>query len=67
MIKNAIILAAGLGSRLRPFTDTVPKCLTKIKNKPILITTLEALEKVSVDNVVIVVGHLGDVIIKMQN
>lgn len=33
---KAILLAAGFGTRLRPLTDTIPKCLVPIKNRPLL-------------------------------
>lgn len=58
-IKNAVILAAGLGSRLKPLTDEVPKCMTEINGKSILLHTLEALEKNGIDETAIVVGYLG--------
>ena len=34
---NAILLAAGFGSRLLPLTETTPKCMVKIGNKPIIL------------------------------
>jgi mannose-1-phosphate guanylyltransferase len=40
---RAILLAAGLGTRLRPITDTIPKCLVPINNKPLLQIWLERL------------------------
>jgi len=63
-IKKAVILAAGLGVRLKPFTDEVPKCLTEVNGTSILEHTLEILEKNGIDETVIVVGYLGNVIIK---
>ena len=61
-IKNAIILAAGFGRRLRPLTNENPKCLTKINGKPIIENTLEILIKNGIQRTVIVVGYLGDII-----
>jgi 2,3-bisphosphoglycerate-independent phosphoglycerate mutase len=58
-IKKAVILAAGLGSRLRPLTDEVPKCLTEVNGKPILEQTLIFLEKNGIEEAAIVVGYLG--------
>jgi choline kinase len=63
-IKNCVILAAGLGVRLKPLTDEEPKCLTEIGGKTILEQTLEVLEKNGIQETVIVVGYLGDVVIK---
>lgn len=63
-IKKAIILTAGLGSRLKPLTDEVPKCLTEVNGIPILEQNLRILEKNGIEETVIVIGYLGDVIIK---
>lgn len=57
---KAIILAAGLGSRLKPLTDTMPKCLTEINGKSILDKALEHLASVGVEETIVVVGHLKD-------
>ena len=45
---KALLLAAGLGTRLRPITNDIPKCLVKIDNKPLLEYWLETLTKVGV-------------------
>ena len=42
---NAILLAAGFGIRLRPITDTTPKCLVAINGKPLLQIWLERLSR----------------------
>jgi len=62
-IKKSVILAAGLGSRLKPLTDEVPKCLTEINGKPIIKQEIEILEKNCIQETVVVVGYMGDVVI----
>ena len=62
-IKKAIVLAAGLGSRLKPLTEEIPKCLTEVNGKAILEHTLKILEGNGIDETVIVVGYLGNVVI----
>ena len=42
---NSLILAAGTGTRLRPITNDIPKCLVKIGNKSLLDWQLENLKK----------------------
>lgn len=59
---QAVILAAGKGLRLRPFTEKHPKPLIGIGDKPLLEHTLASLPD-SIDNVTIVVGYLGKQII----
>jgi bifunctional UDP-N-acetylglucosamine pyrophosphorylase/glucosamine-1-phosphate N-acetyltransferase len=56
---DAVILAAGLGTRLRPHTLTTPKPLLKVQGRPILDWTLGALPK-EVDRVVVVVHYLAE-------
>lgn len=56
--KKAIILAAGLGTRLRPLTDKIPKSLIEINGKTILVNALEKLEKNNIKEVILVVGYL---------
>ncbi len=58
---KAAIFAAGLGTRLRPLTDTVPKPMIEVGGKPILQRTLEALPS-SVTEAIVVVGYKGDTI-----
>jgi bifunctional UDP-N-acetylglucosamine pyrophosphorylase/glucosamine-1-phosphate N-acetyltransferase len=56
---DAIILAAGLGTRLRPYTLVTPKPLLPLKGRPILDWTLGALPA-CVDRVIVVVHYLAD-------
>ncbi len=62
LIENAIILAAGTGSRLKPLTDHAPKCLTEINGNPIMTNALENLTRTGVSRCTIVVGYLADVV-----
>ena len=55
---QAVILAAGLGMRLRPLTLKTPKPLLKVASKSILEHTMSMLPK-EVDEVILVVGYLG--------
>jgi MurNAc alpha-1-phosphate uridylyltransferase len=59
---NAMILAAGRGDRLRPYTDTCPKPLLKINGKPMIFYHLEALAIAGFDRVVINLSWLGEMI-----
>lgn len=56
-IKNALILAAGRGRRLLPYTKDRPKCLVEVGGKPILYYQLRALEINALKNIVVVVGY----------
>ena len=56
-VRKAIILAAGAGDRMQPFTQHSPKCLVPVNGVPILVNALTHLSDVGVDEVVIVVGH----------
>ena len=57
---RAIILAAGIGSRLKPHTDTIPKCLFEVGGKPLLRRYLEGLVALGIPEAVFVVGHLKE-------
>src|SRR3989338_5870458 len=61
---QTIILAAGRGTRLNYLTENCPKPLIKISGKPILEHTLSSLPP-EIDEVVMVIGYLGEKIRKM--
>lgn len=63
MIKQAIVLAAGLGTRLKPLTDNCPKPMLDVRGKPLLIHNLLALERAGINHIVIHVSYLADLII----
>ncbi|MBI2850085.1 MAG: NTP transferase domain-containing protein [Chloroflexi bacterium] len=56
-MKQAVILAAGEGQRLRPFTVTKPKTMIAIAGKPILQYVIEALARNGIRNIIIIVGY----------
>jgi mannose-1-phosphate guanylyltransferase len=56
---KAFLLAAGLGTRLRPITDTTPKCLLQIGDRTLLDIWLDALSKAGVDEVLVNTHHLA--------
>lgn len=61
---KGVILAAGIGSRLRPLTDDKPKCLVKVAGKPMLEYQLDAYRMAGIQDVIIIVGYKGEQIEK---
>lgn len=61
-IKQAVILCAGLGTRLRPLTDTMPKPVVPILGKPMLLWNIEQFKKYGVTDLKINLHYLPDVI-----
>lgn len=59
---KAVILAAGEGKRLRPFTETMPKVMLPVANKPVLEYVFDAVKKSGIDEIVVVVGYKKEVI-----
>ena len=57
MIRQAVILAAGEGQRLRPFTVNKPKVMLSVADKPVLGHVIEALVKNGIRDITIVVGY----------
>ena len=59
-VKNAIILAAGFGSRFVPFTYDTPKGLLKVNGEPMIERQIEQLHESGIKNITIVVGYLKE-------
>lgn len=59
---RALLLAAGLGTRLRPLTDTVPKCLVRINGTPLIDYWFDLLLRSSVERVLVNTHHLADAV-----
>jgi mannose-1-phosphate guanylyltransferase len=53
MVRSALLLAAGLGTRLRPLTDVLPKCLAPIHGRPLLEYWLQALDAAGIERIVV--------------
>ncbi|MBW3099104.1 nucleotidyltransferase family protein [Pseudohoeflea coraliihabitans] len=59
-IRSAMILAAGLGTRLRPITETLPKPLVPVGGRPLIAYSLEAARAAGIDNIVANVHYRAD-------
>jgi mannose-1-phosphate guanylyltransferase len=59
---KAFLLAAGIGSRLRPITDVTPKCMLDIGGRPLLDIWLDAFARAGVEEVLVNLHHLPDVV-----
>lgn len=60
--RRAFVLAAGKGTRLRPYTDAMPKPMVSVGGKSLIKRTLEKLAAAGVEDVVINLHHLGPVL-----
>jgi mannose-1-phosphate guanylyltransferase len=59
---KAFLLAAGLGTRLRPITDTTPKCLVDVGGRPMLDIWLDTLAKAGIHEVMVNTHHLAGLV-----
>ena len=64
---TAVVFCAGLGTRLKPLTDTLPKALIPIAGKPLLQWQIEKLKAASIEDIIINVHHFPDLIIDFLN
>lgn len=63
----AVILAAGVASRLRPLTDDKPKCLLEVGGRTLLQRAVDALTTAGIDELVVVTGYRGEMIRRFLN
>jgi NDP-sugar pyrophosphorylase family protein len=61
-VKTALLLAAGMGNRLSPLTDSTPKCLVEVNKIPILERLIRSLRSHGFTRLFVVTGHLSEVI-----
>ena len=59
---KALLLAGGLGTRLRPLTETVPKCLVPVAGRPMLSYWLDALERAGIGEALVNTHHLPEAV-----
>lgn len=57
---QAVILAAGMGTRMLPLTETIPKVLVEVNGKPFLYYVLKNLQAAGIEDFVIVVGYMKE-------
>ena len=62
-MRQAMIFAAGLGTRLRPMTDTMPKALVKVGGEPLLWHVVTKLKAAGFQRIVINVHHFAEQIV----
>ena len=63
MVNTAMIFAAGLGTRFKPWTNEHPKALALVNKKSLLQRNIEYLQKFGIKDVIVNVHHFGDQII----
>lgn len=61
---KVFILAAGQGTRLRPFTDVIPKCMVSFQGKPLLQYQWEALDRVGIKDITVISGYRAEEILR---
>jgi NDP-sugar pyrophosphorylase family protein len=62
---TGVILAAGKGSRMAPFSSRYPKPLLPVCNEPIMVHQLRHMRALGIEDVIVVIGHLGHVIARV--
>ena len=63
LMKQAMIFAAGLGTRLKPLTDTMPKALVKVGGQPLLWHVVHKLKAAGFERIVVNVHHFAQLIV----
>lgn len=64
---NAIILAAGMGTRLRPLTNERPKCLVEVNGVPMVEQQIQFLKEKGIDDIVLISGYKADALCYLKD
>lgn len=67
MIKEAIILAGGLGTRLRSVISELPKCMAPVGGKPFLFYVITHLQKEGIEKFIFCLGYKNEIIVEFIN
>src|SRR4030095_11121206 len=59
---QAVVMAGGFGTRLRPLTANIPKPMTPLLNKPIIEHIIELLKQHNISDLILILYHQGDII-----
>lgn len=57
---TAILMASGMGTRMRPLTKSIPKPLIEVGGRPMIETIIDGLELAGVSEIYVVIGYLGE-------
>lgn len=58
-----VVIAAGLGSRMAPLTNSRPKCMLEVGGRSLLSWTVENLQRVGCDNIVVITGYMAESVV----
>lgn len=64
VINTAVVLAAGMGNRLKPFTNNAPKCMVNVLGKPLLAHLMDSLQQNNFKKLILVTGYKSEQIEK---
>ncbi len=59
---KAVILAAGLGTRLEPITNEIPKCMVEVGGVPLIDRMIDEIDRVGITDIIVVTGHMSEVL-----
>jgi len=61
-VRDAVLLVAGMGTRLRPYTNEIPKCLVEVAGTPLIVRLMRQLKEHGIERAWLVTGYKSDVL-----